>query len=71
MKVEINLDKNQKSKLIEIIEELSKSNSIDSENIDDFIKLTLFIVLFEYDKNKESLFHFYKKNRDLYKMNIN
>ncbi len=67
MKVEINLDDIQKSKLIEVIEELSKSNLIDLENIDDFIKLTIFIILFEYDKNKESLLNFYKKNKHLFK----
>ena len=67
MKVEINLDDTQKSKLIEVIEELSKSNSIDLENIDDFIKLTIFIILFEYDKNKESLLNFYKINKHLFK----
>jgi len=69
MKIEINLDSNQKTKLVEVIEELSKSNSIDSESIDDFIKLTIFIILFEYDKSKESLIQFYQKNKDLYKKN--
>ena len=69
MRIEINLDSIQKSKLVEVIEELSKSNSIDSKSIDDFIKLTIFIILFEYDKNKESLIQFYKKNKDLYKKN--
>jgi hypothetical protein len=71
MKIEINLDSNQKTKLVEVIEELSKSNSIDSESIDDFIKLTIFIILFEYDENKESLIHFYKKNKELCKKTNN
>jgi hypothetical protein len=67
MNIEINLDNIQKSKLVEIIEKLYKSNSIDSESLDDFLKLTIFIVLFEYDKDKESLLNFYKKNRNIYK----
>ena len=71
MNIEIDLDNIQNSKLIEIIEELYKSNSLDSKSLDDFIKLTVFIVLFEYDKNKESLLNFYRKNRNLYKKTNN
>jgi hypothetical protein len=31
------------------------------------LKLTIFIVLYEYDKNKQSLNEFYRQNREIYK----
>ena len=58
--IEFKIDKTQKTYLKKIIKELYESNSIDSENIEEFIKLTVFIVLYEYDKNKQSLKDFYK-----------
>lgn len=67
MSIEINLDTVEKSKLIKVIADLYKSNSIDSESIEDFIKLTITIILNENDKNKESLIRFYKEYRDLCK----
>ena len=67
--IEFNLKENQKINLEKIIKELYNSNSIDSENIDEFLKLTIFIVLYEYDKNQKSLNEFYKKNKELYKQN--
>jgi hypothetical protein len=69
--IEFKLNENQKKYLEKIIKELYNSNSIDSENIEEFLKLTVFIVLYEYDKNKQSLNDFYKKNKDLYKQNKN
>ncbi|MGN6346789.1 MAG: hypothetical protein ACTHKJ_03175 [Candidatus Nitrosocosmicus sp.] len=67
--IEFKLKENQKINLEKIIKELYNSNSIDSENIDEFLKLTIFIVLYEYDKNQKSLNEFYKKNKELYKQN--
>ncbi|MGN6615286.1 MAG: hypothetical protein ACTHKC_09615 [Candidatus Nitrosocosmicus sp.] len=61
--IEFKLKENQKINLEKIIKELYNSNSIDSENIDEFLKLTIFIVLYEYDKNQKSLNEFYKKNK--------
>jgi hypothetical protein len=69
--IEFKLNENQKNHLEKIIKELYNSNSIDSENIEEFLKLTVFIVLYEYDKNKQSLNDFYKKNKELYKQNKN
>ena len=69
--IEFKIDKTQKTYLKKIIKELYESNSIDSENIEEFIKLTVFIVLYEYDKNKQSLKDFYKKNKEEYKDNKN
>lgn len=59
----------EKLKLNMVVKELFKSKSIDKENIDEFLKLTVFIVLHEYDKNKTSLNEFYRQNRELYKQN--
>ena len=67
--IEFKINETQKTYLKKIIKELYQSNSIDSENMDEFLKLTVFIVLYEYDKNKQSLNEFYKKNKEEYKNN--
>jgi Na+-translocating ferredoxin:NAD+ oxidoreductase RnfG subunit len=69
--IEFKINDTQKSYLKKIIKELYESNSIDSENMEEFLKLTVFIVLYEYDKNKQSLKEFYKKNKEGYKNNKN
>ena len=66
-KIELYLDSNNINKLDKIVKELYESNTIDSKNIDEFLKLTIFIILHEYDKNKQSLNEFYRQNREVYK----
>ena len=69
--IEFKINETQKTYLKKIIKELYESSSIDSENMEEFLKLTVFIVLYEYDKNKQSLKDFYKKNKEEYKDNKN
>ena len=66
-KIEFYLDDNKITKLDEIVKELYTLNAIDSETIEEFLKLTIFIVLHEYDKNKQSLNEFYRQNMEIYK----
>jgi hypothetical protein len=66
-KIEFYLDNNDINKLHKIVKELYESNTIDSETMDEFLKLTIFIILHEYDKNKQSLNEFYRQNREVYK----
>ena len=66
-KIELYLDNNNINKLDKIVKELYESNTIDSKTIDEFLKLTIFIILHEYDKNKQSLNEFYRQNREVYK----
>jgi hypothetical protein len=68
-KIEFKLNEPQKTSLEKIIKELHDANCIDSEDIEEFLKLTVFIVLYEYDKNKQSLNNFYKKNKEIYNQN--
>jgi hypothetical protein len=65
-KIEFYLDDNKIAKLDKIVKELYKLNAIDSETIEEFLKLTIFIVLNEYDKNKQSLNEFYIQNKEIY-----
>jgi hypothetical protein len=65
-KIEFYLDNNNITKLDKIVKELYKLNAVDSETIEEFLKLTIFIVLYEYDKNKQSLNEFYRQNREIY-----
>ena len=69
--IEFKINETQKTYLKKIIKELYESSSIDSENMEEFLKLTVFIVLYEYDKNKQSLKDFYNKNKEEYKNNKN
>lgn len=62
-KIELYMDIDKIAKLKEVVNDLRKSNSIESERIEDFLKLTVYIVLHEYDKNKKSLQEFYKQNQ--------
>ena len=66
-KIEFYLDDDKITKLDKIVKELNKLNAIDSETIEEFLKLTIFIVLYEYDKNRQSLNEFYRQNREIYK----
>ena len=55
-------------KLKEIIDDLFESNAVNSSDIQDFLRFTLFIVFDESEKNKESLRKFYRAN--LEKFNV-
>jgi hypothetical protein len=45
-----------------IIDDLFESNAVHSNDIQDFLRFTLFIVFDESEKNKESLRKFYHAN---------
>ncbi len=67
--IKLYLNDKERLKLDKVVKELHQAKSIETEDIDDFLKFTVFIVLSEYDKNKFSLNEFYKKNREAYKQN--
>ncbi|MBA3283761.1 MAG: hypothetical protein H0U27_01705 [Nitrosopumilus sp.] len=67
--IRLYLNDKEKLKLEKIVKELYQAKSIDTDNIDEFLKFTVFIVLYEYDKNKTSLNEFYRKNKGAYKQN--
>jgi hypothetical protein len=58
----ISIEKEELTKLKTIIKDLFESGSINSNEIEEFIKFTLFIVFDEYDKNIPSLKKFYLMN---------
>ena len=66
-KIEFYLDDTETTKLDKIVKELYELNAIDSETMEEFLRLTIFIVSHEYDKNKQSLNEFYRQNREIYK----
>jgi hypothetical protein len=68
-KIELYLDLNKFITLEKIIKELYTSKSIETESIEEFLKLTIFIVFDEYKKNKHSLNEFYRQNMEVYKQN--
>jgi hypothetical protein len=70
-KIELYLELNKFLTLEKIIKELYTSKSIETESIEEFLKLTIFIVFDEYKKNKHSLNEFYRQNMELYKQNNN
>ncbi len=67
--IKLYLNDKEKIKIEKIVKELYQAKSMDTENIDEFLKFTVFIVLYEYDKNKTSLNDFYRKNKEAYKQN--
>jgi hypothetical protein len=68
-KIELYLELNEFLTLEKIIKELYTSKSIETESIEEFLKLTIFIVFDEYKKNKHSLKEFYRQHMELYKQN--
>jgi hypothetical protein len=68
-KIELFLDEVKMVKLKKIIKELYESKSIESERIEEFLKLNVFIIFTEYDTNKQSLNKFYRQNKELYRQN--
>ena len=67
--IKLYLNDKERLKLDKVVEELYQAKSIETENIDEFLKFTVFIILYEYDKNKTSLNEFYRKNKEVYKQN--
>lgn len=62
----VNLSNAEAAKLRTIIDDLAESKAIDSRDVEDFLRFTLFIVFDEYDKNKDSLEKFYHLNYEKY-----
>lgn len=62
----VNLGNAEAAKLRTIIDDLAESKAIDSREVEDFLRFTLFIVFDEYDKNKDSLRKFYHLNYEKY-----
>ncbi len=58
----ISIEEEKLTKLKTIINDLFESGSINSNEIEEFIKFTLFIVFDEYEKNIPSLKKFYSMN---------
>lgn len=65
--IKLYLNDRERLTLGKIVKELYQAKSIEAENIDEFLKFTVFIVLHEYDKNKTSLNEFYRQNKEVYK----
>ena len=64
--IRINIEEEKLTRLNTIIEELFNSNAISSDEVEEFIKFTLFIVFDEYKRNADSLKKFYSMNLSNY-----
>lgn len=62
----VNLGNAEAAKLRIIIDDLAESKALDSRDVEDFLRFTLFIVFDEYEKNKDSLRKFYHLNYEKY-----
>ena len=62
----INLSDAETVRLKTIVDDLVESKAVNSKDIEDFLRFTLFIVFDEYEKNKDSLRKFYRLNLDKY-----
>lgn len=60
--ISISIEEEKLIKLKTIIKDLFESGSINSNEIEEFIKFTLFIVFDEYERNIPSLKKFYSMN---------
>ena len=60
--ISIGIEEEKLTKLKTIITDLFESGSINSNEIEEFIKFTLFIVFDEYERNIPSLKKFYSMN---------
>jgi hypothetical protein len=60
--IRINIEEEKITRLKTIIEELFNSNAISSDDVEEFIKFTLFIVFDEYKRDADSLKKFYSMN---------
>ena len=64
--ISISLEEEKATELKTIIDDLFESGSINSNQIEEFIRFTLFIVFDEYEKNISSLKKFYSMNLTKY-----
>jgi hypothetical protein len=64
--IKINIEEEKLTRLKTIIEELFNSNAISSDDVEEFIKFTLFIVFDEYKRDADSLKKFYSVNLSNY-----
>jgi len=64
--IRISIEEEKITKLKKIINDLFESGSTNSNEMEDFIKFTLFIVFDEYEKNISSLKKFYSMNLTKY-----
>lgn len=64
--ISISLEEEKITKLKTIINDLFESGSTNTNEMEDFIKFTLFIVFDEYEKNITSLKNFYSMNLTKY-----
>ena len=53
--IRINIEEEKLTRLKTIIEELFNSNALSSDEVEEFIKFTLFIVFDEYKRDADSL----------------
>ena len=60
--ISISLEEEKTTKLKTIIDDLFESGSINSNQIEEFIRFTLFIVFDEYERDIPSLKKFYSMN---------
>ncbi len=60
--ISMSIEKEKLAKLKTIIKDLFESGSVNSNEIEDFIKFTLFIVFDEYERDIPSLKKFYSIN---------
>ena len=64
--IRINIEEEKLTRLKTIIEELFNSNALSSDEVEEFIKFTLFIVFDEYKRDADSLKKFYSINLSNY-----
>ena len=69
--IKLYLNDKEKLKLDKIVKELHQAKSIDTEDISEFLKFTISIIFYEYEKNKNSLDEFYRHNKEVYKQDNN
>jgi hypothetical protein len=64
--IKINIEEEKLTRLKTITEELFNSNALSSDEVEEFIKFTLFIVFDEYKRDADSLKKFYSINLSNY-----
>ena len=64
--IRISIEEEKLTRLKTIVEELFNSNAISSDEVDEFIKFTLFIVFDEYKRDADSLKKFYSMSLSNY-----
>jgi hypothetical protein len=64
--INLHLLSKEKLKMENIVKDLYQSKSIVSEDMEEFLKFTVLIILHEYENNKQSLIEFYRQNKKIY-----